>query len=66
MNSDSRVIWFFSSGACCIPISGGGKGITWQEAATQGSRVAGLQVLFQAQVETKVSYFLPSSDWKFP
>ena len=47
-------------------MSGGGKGITWQEAATQGSRVPGLQVLFQAQVETKVSYFLPSSDWKFP
>ena len=66
VNSDSRVILFFSSGACCIPMSGGGKGMTWQEVATQGSNTEGDQVLFQAQVETVRSYFVPCGDWKFP
>ena len=41
--------------------------LTWQEVATQGSRVLGAQVLFQAQVETTRSYLPPASPpWKFP
>ena len=56
LNSDARVILLFSSGEYSIPISGGGKGMTWQDVATQGSRVAGEKVLFQAQVDTSSAY----------
>ena len=56
LNSDARVILLFSSGEYSIPISGGGKGITWQDVATQGSSEPGEKVLFQAQVETSSAY----------
>ena len=57
---------FSGSSRYTSPLCLGGKGICWQEVATQGSRTAGDQVWFQAHTDDSSSYKLPSGAWKLP
>ena len=64
--SDCRVMGLLGSGWNIIPVSGGGKGMTWQKVATHLSRELGVQLLFQAHTDSNNSYFSPPESSKLP
>ena len=49
--SERRERLLSGSGRWTIPVVDGGKGMYWQELATQGSKVSGTQDLFHPQTE---------------